>query len=278
MTRAVVVVALLATACGGAPPCKLVITPAAERAPAFLWKAQKPGGDVVWLFGTIHNAAGSSVRPEVLAALDGAPRFVSELGESEPDPDKLRDVIRLPTGKGLDQQLPADDWYDLRDALRGAVKEADLARARPWFAMSRLTSVVGRSPKPGMDAVLAERAGAKKIPIEALETWDEQLATLADAVTIEDLQQAIHARRTLKCEMDQIRATYEAGDQDAMTKILAAEKLNAARNRRWLPALIGYGTGGAFVAVGLGHLLGADSLVTLLQADGFTVERVQRAP
>jgi uncharacterized protein YbaP (TraB family) len=203
---------------------------------------------------------------------------VSELGDTEPDADKLRDVLRLPPGKGLDQLLPADDWYDLRDALRGAVKEADLARARPWFAMSRLTAVVGQTPKPGMDVVLAERAGTRRIPVDALETWDDQLATLADAVTIEDLQQAIHARRTLKCELDQIRATYEAGDQAAMTKILAAEKLTAARNRRWLAKLVAYGTGGAFVAVGLGHLVGEDSLVTLLQADGFTVERVQRAP
>ena len=40
--------------------------------------------------------------------------------------------MRLPRGKGLDQLLPTDKWWDLRDALRGVVKEQELARARPW--------------------------------------------------------------------------------------------------------------------------------------------------
>jgi uncharacterized protein YbaP (TraB family) len=47
-----------------------------------------------------------------------------------------------------------------------------------------------------------------------------------------------------------------------------------ARNRSWIPALEkAHAAGGAFVAVGALHLVGEGSVVELLRARGFTVER-----
>ncbi|MEJ7601771.1 MAG: TraB/GumN family protein, partial [Kofleriaceae bacterium] len=179
---------------------------------------------------------------------------------------------------GLDQQLSTDDWSDLRDTLAGVVKEEDLKRARPWFAMTRLTATVSPSPDPTMDVALAQRAGARGIPVDALESWSEQLAALADAVTVRDLAEAIRTRRTMACELDKLKISYLAGDQQTMQDMLvvpAARNLLEARNKLWLPKLERYATeGGAFVAVGLGHLLGGGSLIALLQADGYTVQRV----
>ena len=50
-------------------------------------------------------------------ALAAAPRYASELGDAEPDPDELGELARLPRGKGLDALLPADDWWDLEVEL-----------------------------------------------------------------------------------------------------------------------------------------------------------------
>ena len=272
-------VVLALVGCGGTQPaCVIVPRPAVAPRP-FLWRVQRGGGPVVWIYGTIHNAGAADVPTAVWAALESSPRFVSELGDREPDPDQAGELARLPTGLGLDAQLPADDWYDLRDALRGTIREDALKRARPWFAMTRLTAKLAPSPSPSMDAALVDRARTRKLPIDNLESWDVQLAALADAVTIPDLRQAIHARRTMRCELDQMRAFYVTGDLAIMERILVqgqSTKLLDERTQAWLGKLEPYfARGGAFVAVGLGHLAGAHGLPALLERAGYMVERAQ---
>ena len=202
-------VLLLIASCSSAPRCEL---PAHASGAPFLWKVQKPNGAVVWLYGTIHVAGIAAVPASALAALDGAKRFASELGDLEPDADKLGELTRLPFGQVLDAQLPSDDWYDLVDALRGTIKAEDLRHARPWFAMTRLTSKLAPSPKPSMDDALTERAKDRHLPIDHLETWDAQMQALVDGVDIADLQQTIHLRNTLACEVGKMRALYDNGD------------------------------------------------------------------
>ena len=264
--------------CASRPRCTIDV-PRGPSPPPFLWRVQRGDGPVVWLYGTIHHAGAGDVPAAAWAALDGAPRFVSELGEQEPDPDRVRELAFLRAGAGLDHQLSSDDWYDLRDALRGAVKEDDLRRARPWFAMARLTATVARGPSPNMDEALTRRAAARRIPIAHLETWAEQLTALADAVQLADLVEALRARHRMACELAGMRAFYAAGDLDAMHKLLVGARSPAlldARNRRWLPVLEPYlASGGAFVAVGLGHLLGDAGLPALLARAGYTVERAR---
>jgi uncharacterized protein YbaP (TraB family) len=263
------------SACGAnAPRCEL---PKSAAGAPFLWKVQRDGGPIVWLYGTIHVAGLAAVPASAIAALDGAKQFASELGDAEP-PDTLADLARLPFGKVLDSMLPENDWYDLVDALRGTIKQDDLRHARPWFAMTRLTSKLAASPKPSMDDALTERAKDHHVPIAALETWDTQMQALVDGVSIEDLEQAIHARATIGCEVEQIRVLYANGDAGALEPRLVVRDqatLIDARNAKWQAQLEGYAKAqGAFVAVGLGHLLGPHGLVAVLAAAGYSVDRV----
>jgi hypothetical protein len=259
-----------------APKCTIDVPRPPDPAP-FLWRATK-NGTTVWPYGTIHNGGTADVPPAAWAAMAAAPRFASELGTTEPDGDRLVDLARIASGKTLDHLLPAGDWYDLRDALRGTIREDDLRRYRPWYAMARLTAKLAPAPSPTMDFGLAQRAKKAGKPVDALESWHDQLATLADSVTANDLRDAIRARKRLACELAGMRAFYLAGDQEAMQKWLAmpnSERLLAARNRKWLAQIEGYfATGGAFVAVGLGHLIGDANLPALLAERGIVVERV----
>ena len=276
--RLVLLVCLLA-ACGAAKPQCPLVEPATPGAP-FLWKAEK-GGTVVWLYGTIHDAGLDAVPKSARDAFEASPRLISELGEATPDPDVLRKHARIASGNGIDQLLPTDDWWELRDALLGKVKEDELRRAKPWYAMSLLTNHLGPTKGPSMDTQFAERAGELGKPVEALEDWEEQLAALDTAVGISDLQEAIHARKTMRCDLAKLINAYRASDTPTMEALLLPQRtrdmLLTPRNKKWLPAIeASFAQGGAFVAVGLGHMLGNDGLVAMLQRAGYTVERAAR--
>lgn len=271
--RVLLLVLSVLGACTHVAPCAL---PTGPMQPPFLWRVHRGDGPSLWLFGTIHNGGTAEIPPTALAALATAKHFASELGDLEPDRDTLRDLARIPTGPGLDRLLPQDDWYDLRDALRGKVNEDDLKRARPWYAMSRLTALSSPPPEPTMDVALAERAHDARLAVDHLETWELQMGSLVDGVTIADLQETLHARRTVRCALDKLRASYLRGDTVEMTRLLVVNPngpILAARNARWLPRLEAYLAGeGAFVAVGLGHLLGTAGIVAALQAAGYSVD------
>jgi uncharacterized protein len=274
--RAALIVFVLAlTGCTKAPQCKLA--PIVVKEPAFLWKVHK-GGDVLWLYGTIHNTGMEDVPRVAIEALEKSVRVVTELGDEEVEPEVFRKYARIEHGPGIDQRLVSGDWYDLRDALRGKIKEADLARAAPWYAMALLTTHMAPQPGPSMDSGLAKRGKQLAMPIEPLETWEEQLSMLAANVTIDDLQEALAVRATMRCEIEALLADYRAGDAERMTIRLViprtAEHVLYARNRAWIPKLEAWlPKGGAFVAVGLGHMLGEQGLPVLFEKAGYTVER-----
>ena len=276
--RAFVLVFVL-VACGSKPPACPVI-PTIAQGPAFLWKVHKGDGPTLWLFGTVHDIGIAGVPPAAIWALDGSKRFASELGDADPDPELIRDLSRYRSGQGIDQTLPEDDWYDLRDTLAGSIKEDALRRARPWYALILLNKKVSPNKPTSMDVDLGKRAKDRELPVDALETWKEQMTALDNVVTVADLSEAIRARDQMRCESGRMGAAYRMGDLEVMTALLlvprTAEELLWKRNRAWMPKLEAYlapaGTG-AFVAVGLGHMLGDNGLPALLARAGYTVER-----
>jgi uncharacterized protein len=273
-----VVVALAASCSAPAPRCDVAF-PVAPRDPdAMLWRVQRDGGAAVWLYGTIHHAGSDDVPPVAWTTLEASPVFVSELGDSAPDARQLAALARLPWGQVLDRMLPADDWWDLVNALLGVMTEDELRHARPWFALVRLNSHMARSPRPSMDVALADHARQRKITVAGLESWNEQLVSLDASVTAADLSAAIHNRNTVACELARLRSAYRASDMPVLARMLAGTAQSSAklveRNRRWMPQIERYlSGGGAFIAVGLGHLLGDDGLPALLARAGYTVQR-----
>ena len=273
MIRTLVVLALVSCSHEAACP----VAPAPANAAPFLWKVQRGGEPIVWLYGTLHDLGGDDVPRAAWTALDASPRFVSELGDTEPDKDKLASLVHIRSGPGLDSLLDSDHWYSLRDTLAGTIKEDELKRVQPWYALTLLTKKAAPPPKPEMDAALADHASGQHRAIDHLESWDAQLASLVDSISAADLAQAIDAYKTMPCQIAHIKAAYAGGDLAAMGQLLGADqsaKLLTARNQQWLPQIEGYfATGGAFVAVGVSHMAGNDGLPAVLAKAGYTVER-----
>jgi uncharacterized protein YbaP (TraB family) len=260
------------------PPASCPTLPADPTAAPLLWRVERSGGAAIWLYGTVHDTGADDVPAAVWHRLDAAPVFVSELGDDEPDPQAMNALARLPWGQVLDRLLPADDWWDLVEAMLGAMTEDELRHARPWFALVRLHTRMARPPRPAMDAALAERARSRGIAVEPLESWQDQLAALDASVTPADLSRAIHGRAAVPCQTAQLRAAYRASDLVALERILVepirGDRLLAERNRRWLPKIEDLlAKAGGFVAVGLGHLLGTAGLIAQLERAGYRVTR-----
>jgi len=90
--------------------------------------------------------------------------------------------------------------------------------------------------------------------------------------------QTIEVRGSIRCEVARVLAAYDAGDLDAMGRLLNGDKaasLLDARNRKWLPAIERQLASGAFVAVGVSHMAGEAGLPAMLARQGYTVERVR---
>lgn len=268
------VVALVVASCASPKPVCVLPAVRAGGAP-YVWKVTKSGQPgTMWLFGTIHIAGEKDVAPSVIALLESSTKFASELGDVEPDEKRLLELARAHRNEPLSEILPRDDWWTLEDAMRSNMKSDELKWVRPWFAMIRFMSVVAPAPKPSMDVALTDRASRKHLPIDALESWDEQMTALDKSVTPKDLSDLIHERRTLACSQEQLHIAYLVRDTATLEKVLAGrDPLLRDRNRMWLPKLEGYVTsaGTTFVAVGLGHMLGPDSVVAMLKAEGFDV-------
>jgi hypothetical protein len=269
--------AVLCVACGS-PQQACPAAPHVTPGDAFLWQVSRDGGPGIYLFGTIHDVGIDLVPQVALDALDVSDRVVTELGEAEPDRDELRDLERIAHGPGLDSML-GDDWWDLRDALRGKIREDDLKRTRPWYALILLDSVNKGPPVVAMDESLVKRAHHRNKPVDAMETAADQMRALDSVVTVEDLRAQLHSQRALQCAYSDLRAVYATGDDKQIAPYIVVERtadaLLYARNRAWVEKIRTF-KATSFVAVGLGHMLGEQGLPALLEKAGYHVMRMPR--
>jgi hypothetical protein len=130
----------------------------------------------------------------------------------------------------------------------------------------------------GMDEVIRKRAQVAGKKLDSLEAWKEQLGAVDAAVGVADLLVAIRERNEIRCRIAAELAAYQAGDDEAMRPNLGEAKdaiLVDDRTKLWLEKLEKV-TDGAFVAVGVGHLVGDKGLPALLETRGWKVTRVVR--
>jgi uncharacterized protein YbaP (TraB family) len=154
---------------------------------------------------------------------------------------------------------------------------------------------LGYDPAMGVDMHLARRAKERGMPLEQLESMDEQMRMLESLS--EPTQQAMLAYAvgtiadgSFEGELREMIAAWSAGDEEGLrasiereSAALPAEPGNELRDAMYarrnanmaarVEAMLARDVP-HFVAVGAGHLLEQDGLVELLRRRGFAVRRL----
>jgi uncharacterized protein YbaP (TraB family) len=282
----------------------LVAAPASARtaqvARPALWEVSDPD-TTIYLFGTIH------LLPEKYQwrtarfdqALAGSQQLVVETIVDNKNPAKLMAAMaslafNTPNLPPLAQRVAPEK----RAALAAAIKESGfppqaLDKMETWAAAITLLGNqykdMGLKGDEGVEAILRNTFIANGKPIGELESNVEQLGffdTLPEKAQRELLEGSIDDSKSMTKELQDMLDAWSRGDVRAIAQSFnrdlagspeleqALIKRRNANWSRWIEQRMAQ-PGAIMMAVGAGHLAGRDSVIDLLQRDGYRVRRVQ---
>ena len=266
-----------------------------------LWKLSDDDSDV-YIFGTVHV-----LKPETewetaafTNAFNGSERLYVEADIMSPSAQQSRvNMIKLkgelPEGESLYDYMDVGDTYNFKRALDeiGFDPEA-LDNLQPWYAsltISQHQMLRNKyDPFSGIEIVLTGRANQQNKTLGYFETLEDQMEILSSGDFDEQLEGLIAGTDFLDSGtqiLDLIVDEWVDGDVDGLGAIMAVpevvgseemyDRLLTIRNRNWIPQIVDIldQPGLSFVAVGAAHLAGDDSVILMLQKEGYKPERVQ---
>ena len=295
--------ALALLALAAALPACAQKTPAraANDADPALWVVHGPAsahGGTVYLFGTIHvlKPGLSWFDEAVKTAFDRSDQVVLEL--VMPDATTMQGIVKATGltsgGPTLTEQLPPDK----RAAFTKAVVDLGLPanaldRYKPWLAATTLSITplekLGYDPANGPEHVITAAAEAAHKPVIGLETAQQQLGYfggLSQKAQVQFLVSTLDELPSVGTQMRKMVDEWAQGRPEALAEDMnddlkdspeVAQTLLVDRNRRWaqwIKARLAK-PGTVFMAVGAGHLAGADSVQAQLAKLGLKAERVK---
>lgn len=199
-------------------------------------------------------------------------------------------------GSTLGDILPEDAEREVKETadLLG-LSMVSIDNFRPWLAGAMLDDVhleaQGFDRSLGVEKVLGRLAKDRAIPVRYLESGAYQIeliASVPDAGQIELLVQTAEQIEDDPKFLDRTISEWSVGDLFSLTKIFEEDAVFGkgqvvynlmvrTRNANWsqkIEALIKDEPGTFLIAVGTGHLIGDDSLQSILAARGIQAERV----
>jgi uncharacterized protein len=282
---------------GAAPPA------AGDGAPKhFLWKVIGSKG-VVYLLGTIHAAkADFYPLPSIIEdSFEKADTLIEEIDISEPaEAARVQQWViehgGYPNGDTITNHLSEVTRSHLVAYVKkGGLSEPAIAHMRPWLVSMlvelREMKQMGFDPSYGLDLHFLEEARQSHKQIGALEDAGSQLKILSSLS--EEFQDRLLLSSLVDMEkshdvLDFLTQAWQSGDDAAMQELITSSvrdypqlkplmtKLFDDRNtamtakiERFLQTPKSY-----FVAVGAGHLVGDQGILSQLRRKNFMVEQL----
>lgn len=275
-----------------------------------LWRALR-GDQEITLLGTYHmdDPRHEATMAVVAPILDRAQTVLVEAGPDEIAALQSRlarepELMVKTSGPTLPEVLEPEVWQALADAMRArGVPPFMAAKMQPWY-LSMLLSIPpcaleAMGEDRGLDARVIEAAGARGLTLRALEPYDTVFGVFA-ALTPEDQLSMITASLALEGRSEDMSVTMADSyfseeaqliwefsrdqalglpgakpEQVAREFAVMEEALMVRRNQAWIPVLTEAAANGPVLAAfGALHLPGDQGVLALLQAEGFTLERL----
>lgn len=279
------------------------LAPAADAqqpARSLLYRVEGADGATVYMLGSIHLLSEDAypLPQPVQNAYADAERvfFETSLDSLMARQQEIAMRGMYPAGKSLRSEIPAELYSKVEaaaPALAGlGITMPVLDRMEPWLVALMFQAVewqkAGLTPEHGVDMHFSGRARQDGKPVGGLEPVEFQLG-LFDAMTPEEqvsfLRQSLEdAPRTAE-QMQQIVAAWRAGDAARIDAIMNESmdespalyaRMLTDRNAAWVPQIEALlrGRDDVLVVVGAAHLVGEQSVVSMLRQRGYTVEQL----
>jgi uncharacterized protein YbaP (TraB family) len=272
---------------------------ARESAHPALWQVSDPD-TTIYLFGTIHLLPDHFQweTAKFDRAVEGSQQLMVETIVDEKDPTKLMSVL---AGLGFARGLPPITERvsaDKRAALEAAIAKSGVPRPvfdqmKTWTAAFILLGDqfrgMGLKGTEGVETVLKSKFTSEGKPIGQLETNAQQLGffnALPEPAQKALLEGALDSGKSADDEFAGMLKAWSRGDVGGIARTFdrdlgASPDLEKALIRqrnanwsKWIEERMAQ-PGTIMIAVGAGHLAGNESVIAMLQRDGYRVKRVQ---
>ncbi|TXI45137.1 MAG: TraB/GumN family protein [Methylophilus sp.] len=272
--------------------CILLGQPLSAAEKSLFWQLESPGGQVSYLFGTMHTDDNrvTEFAPAVVQSLKQVDVFMLEVAEAPP-----ASLLQLPQGN-LQQYLSDAELDKVSSLADMHVMPMDhVLKMKPW-----LLAVIFDLPKPqtpfAQDFLLKAKAEELDKQVLGLESPQEHFGVM-DSMTMDE--QLLMLRAVLKRsqkqkegDFEKLIKAYQAGDaeqvanmDDAMTRgilpaalwqrmrvklldernvLMATRSIDQARQHR------------VFIAVGAAHLAGQNGLLQAFKQAGFKLTPLKK--
>lgn len=294
---AICLVSLVACEQGGTVSGKVEAARQRNQAPP-IWVV-KDADSTLYLFGTVHLLSPEIEwqKDDIRDVFDAAGTVFFEVDTGE-RPQIEATVLTTSLGFYSDGRRLSDqlDSYQLKlleaAANNGMLSLATLDSMTPWLASEFLIVAAGANagllPELSADDALKNRAVRLKKNVIYLDTIEDQIRRTADQpdfVHLALLTDTLVGFNSLGDNLTRVAQAWSTGQTTFLTTdIIAAAKrtspdlyltLFTETNIKWASKLSQFmeDSGTGFAAIGIGHLLGEDSLQVRLREAGYEVTR-----
>lgn len=246
-----------------------------------------------WLFGTIHLLCPDDfeLKQKVTDALGKSEQLVLELDFDEPGLiASLQKYMYLPDSIKASDYLNDEEYTIVENYFSDSLGMSFMMmkRIKPFFLISfTLFDFLDCAPV-SMEEKLTQEARSEGYEVYGLETIEEQVGFIDD-ISIEMqakmLLESITEYNEMKTMFDEMILSYTSENinklnelmQEYMSEEYAEVELGLLikRNHKWIGSVKKFmHDRPSFIAVGAGHLIGEEGLISLLRKQGYTVEAV----
>jgi hypothetical protein len=268
-----------------------------------VWKVSKYNdatNDVVYVGGTIHILPVSEfpLPTEFTDAYKLTDSIVLET--SLPDPKDTQFQMQMmkkmsySKGKKLTDVLSKKTYQQLNEYISGFGGNLnDLSTFKPGFVVAMMAMMEAQRSQlsgDGVDAYFNQLASKDNKVIEYLETMDFQLDMLSNMGLGHEesfIKSSLSQMDDFKNMFTQLIKAWRAGDETKLAELVITpmkedpktmKLLMTDRNKNWIPHIekMFGDKDKEFVLVGAGHLVGGKSVIALLKARGYRVEKFKQ--